>query len=102
MVSKIGTLRQIISELRHALPPGLLKNNLALQYLLSQYRLNKTTSEQLCKAREEMEFMAKTYLCYLRSSRMQQQIHDEFHGKGERSVRETANLVGFKLPHDPK
>ncbi|RZB38640.1 SRR1-like protein, partial [Asbolus verrucosus] len=102
MVSKVNTLRQIISELRCALPENSLKNNLALQYILSQYRKYKTTSEQLCKAREEVEFVANTYLCYLKSSRLHQEIHAEFHGKGERSVRETANLVGFKLPHDPK
>ncbi|KAJ3641766.1 hypothetical protein Zmor_028245 [Zophobas morio] len=102
MASKVNTLRHIISELRYALPSSSLKNNLSLQYILSQYRKHKTTSEQLCKAREEMEFMANTYLCYLKSLRLQQEIHDEFHGKGERTVRETANLVGFKLPHDPK
>lgn len=52
--------------------------------------------------REEMDFMAKTFLCYLRSSRLSHEIHDEFHGKGERTVAETARMVGFKLPHDPK
>lgn len=49
-----------------------------------------------------MNFIANSYLCYLRSSRMSQEIHDEFHGKGERTVAETAHMVGFKLPHDPK
>lgn len=101
-MGKVSILRQIISELRQTLPRDSLRDNLAVGYILGQYRKHKTMSDQLCKAREEMEFMAKTYLCYLKSSRMQQEIHNEFHGKGERSVRETANLVGFKLPHDPK
>lgn len=102
MAGKLSVLRQIISELRYALPEGNLKNNLALRYVLDQYQKYKTTDQQLCKAREEMEFIAKTYLCYLKSSRIEQEIHNEFHGKGERSVAETANMVGFKLPTDPK
>ncbi|KAK9758449.1 hypothetical protein QE152_g607 [Popillia japonica] len=67
-----------------------------------QYRKHYTTDEQLCKSREEMKFMANTYLCYLRSSRLHKEINEEFHGKGERSVGETASMLGFKLPHDPK
>lgn len=102
MASNISTLRQIISELRRAVPAGHLKDNLALQYLVTQYKKFKTTDEQLCRAQEEMKFVANTYLTYLQSSRMRNQICDEFHGKGERSVAETAKLVGFKLPHDPK
>lgn len=102
MVTKINTLRQIIAEMRNALPKNSLKDNLALQYIFAQYRKYKTTSQQLCKDREEMEFIANSYLCYLKSLRLEQEIHQEFHGRGERSVRETANLVGFKLPHDPK
>ncbi|XP_050507202.1 protein FMC1 homolog [Diabrotica virgifera virgifera] len=102
MVSKICTIRQIISELRYALPEGNLKNNLMLQYVISQFRKYKTTDEQLCKARQEMDFMAKTYLCYLKSTRLSDEIHQEYHGKGERTVADTANMVGFKLPHDPK
>lgn len=102
MASNISLLRQIISELRLAVPSGHLKDSLAIQYLVNQYRKFKTTDEQLCRAREEMKFVANTYLTYLRSTRLRDQICDEFHGKGERSVAETAKLVGFKLPHDPK
>lgn len=102
MLKNIILLRQIISELRYALPEGSLKNNATLQYILGQFRKYKTTDEQLCKAREEMEFIGRTYLCYLKSTRLEQEIHNEFHGKGERTVEETAKMVGFKLPHDPK
>lgn len=98
-------LRQIISELRFVIPKTAgtpLSNNLTLRYILKQYRKHYTTDEQLCKSREEMKFMANTYLCYLRSSRLHKEINEEFHGKGERSVGETASMLGFKLPHDPK
>lgn len=102
MVAKVNVLRHIISELRYAIPEGNLKNNLMLQYILNQYKKYKITDQQLCKARQEMEFMANTYLCYLKSSRLEQEIQQEFHGKGERTVEATAKMIGFKLPHDPK
>ncbi|KAK5649958.1 hypothetical protein RI129_000987 [Pyrocoelia pectoralis] len=98
----IKTLRQIIHEIRCTKPQGSLKDNSFIRYLFDQYRIFNTTDQQVCKAKDEVLFTANAYLCYLRSSRMQQQIHDQYHGKGERSVKETANIVGFKLPHDPK
>lgn len=98
----VSTIRNVISELRHVIPKENMKNSLALQYILSEYRKYRTTDQQLCRAREEMKFMAETYLCYLKSSRLCNEIHENFHGKGERTVDETAKMVGFKLPHDPK
>lgn len=102
MSPNVNVLRGIIAEVRQAIPPRNLKDNLTVQYIFKQYRKFQTTDEQLCRAREEVNFIAKTYLSYLRSSRLRNQIYDEFHGKGERSVADTARLVGFKLPHDPK
>lgn len=49
-----------------------------------------------------MRSLAETYTSYLKSQRLYTKVHEEFHSKGERSVAETARLVGFKLPHDPK
>ncbi|XP_060526096.1 protein FMC1 homolog [Cylas formicarius] len=102
MNSKLTLLRQIISELRLALPNRKLKDDLSYQHIMGQFRKYQTTDRELCKARDEMEAVARTYLCYLRSSRITQQLKSEFHGKGERSINETARMVGFKLPHDPK
>ena len=39
---------------------------------------------------------------YLAAQRNYRKLHDEYNSKGERSVEETAKIVGFKLPHDPK
>lgn len=95
--------RSIIHELRLASPNGTInKDSLVLKYITSQYRKYKTTDQQLCKAREEMQFLGNTYLCYLQSLRKQEDIQKHFKGKGERSVKDTADMVGFKLPHDPK
>nr|XP_036850454.1 protein FMC1 homolog [Manis javanica] len=59
------------------------------------------TSEKLCRAQHELHFQAATYLCLLRSTREHVALHQEFHGKGERSVEESAGLVGLKLPQQP-
>ena len=63
--------------------------------------LLQVTSEKLCRAQHELHFQAATYLCLLRSIREHVALHQEFHGKGERSVEESAGLVGLKLPQQP-
>lgn len=95
-------LRSLLNELRLASPDGTIKDSLATNYILSQFKRYNTTEEQLCKARDEMQFLGRTYLTYLSSSRKHKSIQQEYKGKGERSVKETATMVGFKLPHDPK
>lgn len=98
-----STYRAILNEMRRNSPNGMLdKNSQVLKYVASQYKLYQTSDAVLCKARQEMKFIGETYLCYLRSVRKQAAIVKEYGGKGERSVEETAGLVGFKLPHDPK
>ncbi|XP_045498908.1 protein FMC1 homolog [Colias croceus] len=98
----LSTLRQLLSELRkQSSSPKLAENQMA-RYVLSEYRKYQTTDQQLCKAVDEMHFKAKSYCEYLQNSRIYKEINEEFKGKGERSVEETAKMVGFKLPHDPK
>lgn len=95
--------RSLLNELRLANANGRLhKDSHAAKYITNQFEMHKTTDETLCKAREEMKFLGETYLCYLRSLRKFNQISREYKGKGERNVKETADMVGFKLPHDPK
>lgn len=99
----LNIYRSLIHELRLASPNGIMnKDSLAFKYISSQYRKHRTTDQQLCKAREEMQFLGNTYLCYLKSLRKQEDILKHLKGDGERSVKDTANMVGFKLPHDPK
>merc|ERR1712215_612125 len=71
-------------------------------YIFGLYRKNATTQEQYCKHQEEMTFMAETYLTYLSAQRAWYGVQQEYHAKGERSVAQTAKIVGFNLPHEPK
>uniref|UniRef100_A0A1A9Z9W4 Protein FMC1 homolog n=1 Tax=Glossina pallidipes TaxID=7398 RepID=A0A1A9Z9W4_GLOPL len=60
-----------------------------------------TVLQELC-TRDEALFLGQTYLTYLSSLRKYNELHKEYRGRGERSVKETADMVGFKLPTDPE
>lgn len=96
------TLRRVLSEIRKTSSEKKLADSLLTRHIFDQYRKHQVTDELHCKEQEEMKFLADTYACYLRSTRRYNEIKQHYHGKGERSVAETANMVGFKLPHDPK
>lgn len=101
-MSAVKTLRGILRELRLSSPNKNIKDSLAAQYVINQFRKYQTTDELLCKEREEVHYLGITYLSYLESLREYKKINDEYKGVGERSIRDTATMVGFKLPHDPK
>lgn len=91
--------RGLLRELQRS---GAARGCPAAAHLADEFRRHQVTEKQHCKASEEMRHLAGTYGAYLRSQRMWSDVHAEYHSKGERSVRDTAKIVGFKLPHDPK
>lgn len=99
-MTAVKTLRALLNELRLASPNGSIKDSLTANYIVSQFRKYKTTDELLCKEKNEMLFLGQTYLCYLESARRYKRINDEYKGAGERTIEATAELVGFKLPHE--
>jgi len=99
---KLLVLRQLCQELRRSSYAGKVGDSPIFQYIFEQYRKYQVTDQQLCKAQEEMHYLANTYQCYLKSQRLFDHIYEQYHAKGERTVKETADMVGFKLPHDPK
>lgn len=102
MSRTLDIVRNLLREVRHNNFTSRKGNSELANYILTQCYKHQVTDEQVCKAREEMKFLAETYLCYLRSQRLFEEIHRKYQGKGERSIKETAEIVGFKLPHDPK
>ena len=99
----MSSLRQIIKEMRRNLPEKKDVHKQPLtKYIFNEFRRHQTTSKQHCKAGQEMEHLSSTYATYLTSQRMWHEVHKEYHATGERSVADTAKMVGFKLPHDPK
>lgn len=101
--SPLRTWRGLLRELRYlnAATGRPYRDTAAYRYLVKAFRAHRVTSEKLCRAQHELHFQAATYLCLLRSIREHVALHQEFHGKGERSVEESAGLVGLKLPQQP-
>ncbi|KAK1335096.1 LOW QUALITY PROTEIN: hypothetical protein QTO34_004674 [Cnephaeus nilssonii] len=88
------TLRGLLRELRY-MSAGTgrpYRDTAAYRYLVQAFRAHRVTSEKLCRAQHELHFQAATYLCLLRSVREHVALHQEFHGRGERSVEEAAGL----------
>uniref|UniRef100_A0A224YAP8 Protein FMC1 homolog n=1 Tax=Rhipicephalus zambeziensis TaxID=60191 RepID=A0A224YAP8_9ACAR len=91
-------IRAVIQELRRSLPQKPVRNSLAAQFLLSEARKHQTTEKRLCRAHQELQAKMDTYRTYLASSRKGKELHLQYHARGERSVEESARLVGLGLP----
>lgn len=100
--NSIQVVRKLLYEVRRATPSQKLEDSLIKSFILNECRKYKITDEQLCKKKNEVLFLADSYRCYLESTRRYKELIKKYQGKGERSVKETADMVGFKLPHDAK
>jgi len=77
-VHKSQTWKYVVHELKNSSPEGSI-NSSRLKFSLCQ-----------------------TYLDYLQSSHRHLELVTAYKGKGERSTKETATMVGFGLPNEPK
>ncbi|XP_030856132.1 protein FMC1 homolog [Strongylocentrotus purpuratus] len=96
----LNVLRCIARELRYANPKSSPRNLLGFQYLMKQYRENQLTQEQVCRSHNSLLHNAQTYLCLLRSTRECEALRAEYTHE-ERTVQESARLVGLELPKTP-
>lgn len=102
MKESVRILRKILSEIRKSTSDKRLTIKPIVPYLFREFKKNVVTDGQVCRQLNELKFIADTYQCYLQSSRLVNEIRCEFHGLGERTVSQTASMVGFKLPQEPK
>ena len=98
--SASSLLRALLREVRLSVPDY--KSAAATKLISEQFREFEVTEKQHCRASEEMSHLADTYRTYLRSQRLWLEVHDEYHAKGERSVKDSARLVGLNLPKEYK
>ncbi|XP_037572816.1 protein FMC1 homolog isoform X2 [Dermacentor silvarum] len=94
----LALIRAVIQELRRNLPQKPVRSTLAARYLLSEARKHQTTEKRLCRAHQELQAKMDTYCTYLASSRKAKALHLQYHARGERSVEESAHLVGLSVP----
>jgi len=91
-------LRSLAKELSRIYKQEKLQEVPAYAYLHDQMRHYEVTGEKICREQGEVEHVAETYLCYLRSARKQEELSEMYKGKGERSTESAAEIVGLKLP----
>ncbi|KAI8514364.1 hypothetical protein Bbelb_086880 [Branchiostoma belcheri] len=101
VLSKLPDWEGVRYMIRNIYPPGPVKETIAYNYLMEQYRKHQVTDQRICRAHQELQRNAETYLCLLKSTRLQQALHAEYYGKGERTTEETAKMLGFDLPQNP-
>ena len=66
--------------------------------MLALMRDNQVTERRFCRPQDHYKYFAKTYHTYLRSCRCQDEITQKYFNKEERSIKESAKLVGLELP----
>lgn len=88
-------LRLLTRELRHS--NSKILDCPLMRWILSEYRSNRVTSSQYCRRPDEMLWVADTYFQYVRAQRICRELTDK-HQRREKTVQETADMIGFKLP----
>ncbi|XP_050537463.1 protein FMC1 homolog [Daktulosphaira vitifoliae] len=96
----LNLLRSIVRELRHYTSGEKQLKRPLVQWILSEYRANQLTQAQYCRGPSEMIWVADTYLQYIRGQRVCRELIVRNH-RSEKSVKETAAMVGFSLPPNP-
>uniref|UniRef100_A0A914YAN7 Protein FMC1 homolog n=1 Tax=Panagrolaimus superbus TaxID=310955 RepID=A0A914YAN7_9BILA len=94
----INSFRRIVSELKKA-KGSLSRDSPEFRFIMDQMRNHRVTQKMNCKSPNEMEHLADTYATYLNSTRFLAELQERYRG-GERSVSESANLVGLQLPKE--
>lgn len=70
----------------------------SIEHMLDLFRDNQVTERRFCRPQDHYKYFAQTYLTYLRSSRIQEELTNKYFNKGERSIKDSARLVGLELP----
>ena len=65
--------------------------------LRNEFRQNAVTASRYCMAKDEMMFLGSAYLTYLDSTKRTIELYGKY-AKGERSIEESARIVGLKPP----
>lgn len=102
MNAKTRPLRLLLSEIRKSITRKKIQDFQPVKFILSQYRRFQLTEAQHCRAANEMSALVHSYTVYLNSQRRYRELVKSYHGIGERTVQNMADLVGFKLPTDKK
>lgn len=71
-----------------------------MRAVLSEARKHDVTESRTCRPEKELTSMAEAYACYLESCRVYQDYVDQNQSR-EKTVQESARIVGLELPKSP-
>lgn len=92
--------RSIQRELKHLCHKSAgVKDDAATRYMLNVMRGKQAIEGRPSRPQGHYKYLAENYLIYLRSSRQQDELVKKYFNKGDRSVEDSARLVGLKLPN---
>nr|CDJ87028.1 ATP synthase assembly factor FMC1 domain containing protein [Haemonchus contortus] len=94
--SALNAFRRIVSELRKS-DKSFGRNSVQYKHLVDQMKDHLVTQRVYSKAPQEAEHVANLYATYLSSTRNLKELEKRYRGN-ERSVEESARLVGLALP----
>ncbi|WKY06494.1 hypothetical protein Q1695_006580 [Nippostrongylus brasiliensis] len=94
--SALNAFKRILSKLREA-DKTFGRKSTQYKFLVDQMRDHHITQRVYSKAPEEAEHVANLYATYLSSTQNLKKLELRYRG-GERSVEESAKLVGLALP----
>lgn len=97
-IPPLHVCRHLLEEISRASTKNI--NSDMYKFVSNKYRANQVSSERYCRAHKEASHDAATYWCLLRSTREHNELVMKYHGTGERTTEQAANLVGLKLPQE--
>lgn len=68
-----------------------------VELLRNEFRQNSVSDSRYCMQKDEMYFVANAYQTYLSSTKRTLELYAKY-CKGERSIQESAEKVGLRLP----
>ncbi|CAI2348719.1 unnamed protein product [Caenorhabditis sp. 36 PRJEB53466] len=95
-LTAFNTIKHIISELKKV-DKTFSPESQQYKFLMDQMRADQVTTRRYSKAANESESVAKLYLSYIQGTRRLNVLQERYKG-AEKTVEESARLVGLKLP----
>lgn len=68
-----------------------------IEQLRNEFRQNSVSDAKYCMPKDEMLFLASTYATYLDATHKTLDLYGRY-CRGERSIEDSANIVGLRLP----
>lgn len=69
-----------------------------LEHIHDLIRKHDATDQRICRAPEELNYIASCYRTYLKSGERYRELYGKHFGKGDKTVEEAARTVGLNLP----